>query len=81
MTGVEPHWSDGTANSAATKVPGRKAMVMTAMTFIELLSDLAAFAKAMFAKASFRVIKLKSYSVPLAAVPYELAGVGRNLPR
>lgn len=39
-----PQSSDGTAKSAAKKVPGRKTIVMIAMVFIEPLSRLAASA-------------------------------------
>lgn len=39
-----PQSSDGTAKSAAKKVPGRKTMVMTAIIFIEPLSRLDASA-------------------------------------
>jgi hypothetical protein len=42
MTGLEPHWRDGTAKSAAKNVAGRKVMVMIAMAFIEVLSSFAA---------------------------------------
>lgn len=54
------HWSDGTANRAAKKVPGRKAIVMTAIVFIDELSSLDDLASCIATSASWRVIRLKS---------------------
>jgi len=59
MTGDAPHWRDGTAKSAAKKVPGRKTIVMIAMAFIDVLSFFADLAMAMLDDASYRVMRLK----------------------
>lgn len=54
--------SDGTANKAAKKVAGRKAMVMTAMVFIAELSRLLAVATVMLASASSCVRRANSWN-------------------
>lgn len=59
-TGKLSHCSIGMANSAAKKVAGRNAIVMTAIVFIDELSSFVAFARSMLACTSARVIRLKS---------------------
>lgn len=78
ITGALSHFSNGVANRAAKNVPGRKAIVMRAIVFMDELSRLDAsaivfwsFARPMLRSASsfaMRLNSLKLYLNPLFKV-------------